>query len=321
MDFGQWLRSERERLGWSQRDVGDRVGRHVTTVSKWERGGSLPPPDVAVRLARAFDEDPNYLLELAGHADHKFTSTEEIDESLDLPEWLRGVRARSGLTYAEMSTSIYYSRSTLQKWFEYPERVHSARSKRALCWLADLVGEPRRAPLAATGLDRDERLRWVREVAPLPAIYEELGPWLRDVRDRRGWTLVEAGRACGVSDATFHQWERGECKPRFSNCQAIAQALDVPEDEVMRLVGQAVPGGLPAIAGEVRGCDDCPWRERCHNADLAGLPVYCEAADRGNLEWAAQMGKLEALLARYDEQQVERLCSSSSCSEWVGRIE
>lgn len=43
--------AERSRLGWSQSELADRLGVHVRTIGKWERGERGIPEPVARLLA------------------------------------------------------------------------------------------------------------------------------------------------------------------------------------------------------------------------------------------------------------------------------
>jgi WD40 repeat protein/transcriptional regulator with XRE-family HTH domain len=51
------LRFERKQRGWSQEDVATRIKSHAKTVSRWERGLSIPSPYYQQELARIFDKD------------------------------------------------------------------------------------------------------------------------------------------------------------------------------------------------------------------------------------------------------------------------
>lgn len=49
--FGIYARQTREALGLTLRQVGDYVGVHPSSVSRWEAGLSLPAPGHIARLA------------------------------------------------------------------------------------------------------------------------------------------------------------------------------------------------------------------------------------------------------------------------------
>ena len=70
--FGEYVRSKRESLRqedrrYSQRQVALRVGVEPAYLSKVERSEFAPPSEATiVRLANDLDEDPDFLLALAG---------------------------------------------------------------------------------------------------------------------------------------------------------------------------------------------------------------------------------------------------------------
>ncbi|WP_200193588.1 helix-turn-helix domain-containing protein [Halorhodospira abdelmalekii] len=72
MEFGKYLRSERERLlasdpRFSVRQLAQRVGVEPAYLSKVERGVTAPPSEATIRaLAHELDQDPDMLLALAG---------------------------------------------------------------------------------------------------------------------------------------------------------------------------------------------------------------------------------------------------------------
>ncbi|WP_159038265.1 helix-turn-helix transcriptional regulator, partial [Streptomyces sp. WM6386] len=51
-DFPVWLKAARASRGWSQRDLALRVGVGQQTVSSWERGRTVPDPDL-LQLVRS----------------------------------------------------------------------------------------------------------------------------------------------------------------------------------------------------------------------------------------------------------------------------
>lgn len=65
--FGATIRRLRKERGWSQADLGERLGTSLSTVSKLENGRTTTNLDHLAMLARAFGTTPDALL--AGHAD------------------------------------------------------------------------------------------------------------------------------------------------------------------------------------------------------------------------------------------------------------
>lgn len=55
-----------------------------------------------------------------------------------------------------------------------------------------------------------------------------MGQRIRELRQRRGWTLEELASKCGLSVSFLSQVERGLSSLSLSSLQAICKALDVP---------------------------------------------------------------------------------------------
>lgn len=56
---------------------------------------------------------------------------------------------------------------------------------------------------------------------------QRIGPALRDLRVRRGWSLEEFARRCGISESYLSQLERGRSVPSFIVLSRLASVLDV----------------------------------------------------------------------------------------------
>ena len=69
MPFGNWLRAEIDRRGWSQADLVARADVPRGTVSRWVNNVSIPPPDYCRRIAEALGIPESVVLGKAGHGD------------------------------------------------------------------------------------------------------------------------------------------------------------------------------------------------------------------------------------------------------------
>jgi len=64
------LREERERHGWTYKDVAEKIGLPDShTVGRWERGASFPSPHYCQALCRLFDKSQKELNLLPFHKD------------------------------------------------------------------------------------------------------------------------------------------------------------------------------------------------------------------------------------------------------------
>lgn len=61
--MGRRIQARRERAGWSQRDLGARVGVSQAAIGKWELGEAVPRWDIMRTLAEALGVSPRWLVE------------------------------------------------------------------------------------------------------------------------------------------------------------------------------------------------------------------------------------------------------------------
>jgi transcriptional regulator with XRE-family HTH domain len=67
----------------------------------------------------------------------------------------------------------------------------------------------------------------------IAAVLAEVGPRLRRIRARRGVTLAQLAAATGISKSTLSRLESGQRKPSLELLLPIAQAHQVPLDELV----------------------------------------------------------------------------------------
>jgi transcriptional regulator with XRE-family HTH domain len=65
VDFGGWVRLEREKKDWSQSDLSRYSGLHRAVISKIE-SGTRPMPETLLALAQAFKMSPITIYRVAG---------------------------------------------------------------------------------------------------------------------------------------------------------------------------------------------------------------------------------------------------------------
>lgn len=62
---------------------------------------------------------------------------------------------------------------------------------------------------------------------------------IRELREKRGWTQTELARRAGVKQGVLSDIETGTTRdPRVGTLSAIANALEVPIEELIRKEGQ-----------------------------------------------------------------------------------
>lgn len=76
MSFGETLKRLREERKWTQRDLSKEIGISQPTIYEYERGVSMPRPEVIVKISQAFDVTTDYLLGL----DDTLSKNERLDK-------------------------------------------------------------------------------------------------------------------------------------------------------------------------------------------------------------------------------------------------
>lgn len=100
----------------------------------------------------------------------------------------------------------------------------------------------------------------------------KFGPFLRDLRTRRGLTQEQVAEALHVSGAAVSKWENGKCLPDLAKFENLAELLDVG---VLDLMGcGAADGETASLSREppVSSGEERPWRRQVRGA--AALLIF-----------------------------------------------
>jgi transcriptional regulator with XRE-family HTH domain len=81
-----------------------------------------------------------------------------------------------------------------------------------------------REPVACSAIER---------AAPIPSVLAEVGPRLRRLRQTRGATLTAVAATTGISKSTLSRLESGQRKPSLELLLPLADAYQVPLDELV----------------------------------------------------------------------------------------
>ena len=69
----------------------------------------------------------------------------------------------------------------------------------------------------------------------------KFGPYLRDLRARRGLTQEQVAEALHVSGAAVSKWENGKCLPDLAKLETLAEVLGVGILDLMRCGAAPAP--------------------------------------------------------------------------------
>ena len=124
MAFGELLKLQRQRKGWKQRELAEKIRAMNTSVSNWENGVSVPTATVVELLARELEISPFDLLgdfslsdiqELDNKDDDELTPEEKLVLSFALPILFQfDIRFCDGLSDELAATSIKTLESEIQ---------------------------------------------------------------------------------------------------------------------------------------------------------------------------------------------------------------
>lgn len=95
--FGEWLKQELARRGWSQTELARQVGTSTGTVSDWVRGVRTPTPESCDRIADVLVMDVDDVLTRAGHRPPEWK-----DDAPDVRELIALARALTPIHRAEV---------------------------------------------------------------------------------------------------------------------------------------------------------------------------------------------------------------------------
>ena len=126
---------------------------------------------------------------------------------------------------------------------------------------------------ASRGVSPDRTSAAVRSGEPEEKASEGLGPQLRQVRKRSGFTVREFARRVGVSPSLISQVERGRATPSVGTLLAITKELGLELGDLFRLEGQAGPAAPGPVqrAGsrkEIRLASGVRWERLTPGPDL-----------------------------------------------------
>lgn len=89
-----------------------------------------------------------------------------------------------------------------------------------------------------------------RKFEPSP---HALGEYLKQARERKGWSNREVSRQIGVHYSYITRIEQGHySKPSPEILKRLANALEVPEEDLFALAGHELPENLPTFPAYLR---------------------------------------------------------------------
>ena len=229
-DMGERIRTRRERMGLTQRDVAHALQVSNQAVSKWERGENAPDIETLAGLARLLGVSVDYLLGTHGREGEIFEATIFLSDVRGFSQRYQGMPERDGAVWLNgMHTQVTeailrhdgvpvkYMGDAVLAFFAGAE--HRDRGMRAA-----LLGRQIMGPDFQVGLHAG------------PIFLGRIGHPDYAARDIIGRTMIVAVRA--------EQWA-GQSSTHLIATGAVAEGL-VSED-LRALLGEPTPVTLKAI--------------------------------------------------------------------------
>jgi transcriptional regulator with XRE-family HTH domain len=80
--IGKRIKRLRKSIGMTQKDLGEKLGLAISTISGYELGTSEPDIDTINRMSKIFDCSTDYILGNVGNPQHKIVPKEELPPEL-----------------------------------------------------------------------------------------------------------------------------------------------------------------------------------------------------------------------------------------------
>lgn len=191
---GGFIAQLRREKGWTQEELGERVGVTNKTVSRWENGNYMPSIELLTLMGREFDVSLNELIEgrrLESEEDFRAAADERLAKALRSPgERLRRWLERYGVFPAV--TVILCVVIGLCFWWQHSyTQAHPMDESAAGSWCTDWNGATGREEYLVFGVDgayyryrQFEPLEYGRYTADGPVVTVE-------TRERRFQVLIK----------------------------------------------------------------------------------------------------------------------------------
>ncbi len=133
-NFGEQLKNRRKESGISQSELAERLGVHIQTVSKWERGIMLPDVGQFGDIAKALDLPLETLL-MQPLGEKSYTGEFSVSA---LSEKIIELRRKKGLSQSDVAEAVDCSPDAVSRW----ERGVTCPCIDNIIALADVFGVP-----------------------------------------------------------------------------------------------------------------------------------------------------------------------------------
>lgn len=115
MDFNVYFSDRRKSLGYSQKDISEKLGISVPTVSNWENKNRYPDLFILGELAKLLEVDLESLLACKNEKKNNFDQENSFSYE-NFSTYLKRLRRSKNITLTELAEKLNISYQTISKW-------------------------------------------------------------------------------------------------------------------------------------------------------------------------------------------------------------
>lgn len=110
------------------------------------------------------------------------------------------------------------------------------------------------------------------------ALKRSLGRTIVELRKRNGLTQAELAARLQIHQSMVTRWEKGQALPRSHNIERLAQALEVPVDELLVRKNRPIDGDpSPGTSGDLEFSELFDQLDQLSERDRQALKAVMEA--------------------------------------------
>ncbi len=193
VEFGNYIATERAKLGMSVQELANLVGCSAVTLRRWEAGVNIPTPFFASRMPFEMPIDNQ-----SGQIPH-----------LDIGKYLAHLRKAKMLTQEQLASELGVSEATVYKWENGKQSISKSKLNKLLSVLgANSIASDLSHELRLSSKGMAYAIAYGNDIESYP-----LGERIRIRRKQKGLTQQEFANIMGVATITVHKWEAAQSAP------------------------------------------------------------------------------------------------------------
>ena len=215
MRFGEQLKAYRKAKGYTQKDLAEKIGTTLLTISVWERGVFRPNARHCKLLYDLFNLDTE-------------THKAHLDLNQSFGQILKDTRRKAGYTRAHLAQVLGISVLSLFRW-EHDISLPSPKNWKLISEFFDISSN---------------------EAFDTQPAASSPGEQIRNARYLKGYSKTDFAKKLGVAQMTLWAWETDRITPHPKHITRLSELLDLDVNKLLDSV--KYPGGLGRLIRQKR---------------------------------------------------------------------